>query len=78
MDNINKEAQEIVNKLTLVRDEFIKNKEELSVSIRKDIVCANLKDLLKNNTDYNSLKNGIEKYIQQLLDIKGVENKDEG
>ena len=78
MDNINKEAQEIVNKLTLVRDEFIKNKEELSVSIRKDIVCANLKDLLKNNTDYNSLKNGIEKYIQQLLDIKRVENKDEG
>lgn len=78
MDNINKEAQEIVNKLTLVRDEFIKNKEELSVSIRKDIVCANLKDLLKNNTDYNSLKNDIEKYIQQLLDIKRVENKDEG
>ena len=55
MDDINKEAQEMVNKLTVVRDEFIKNKQELAVSVRKDVVCANLKDCLNNCNTYEEL-----------------------
>lgn len=77
MDNINQEAQEMVNKLTIIRDEFIKNKEELSVSVRKDIICANLKDLLKNNRDYDSLKLGLENFIAELLNFKKEKDKDE-
>lgn len=77
MDNINQEAQEMVNKLTIIRDEFIKNKEELSVSVRKDIICANLKDLLKNNRDYDSLKLGLENFITELLNFKKEKDKDE-
>lgn len=77
MDNINQEAQEMVNKLTIIRDEFIKNKEELSVSVRKDIICANLKDLLKNNKDYDSLKLGLENFITELLNFKKEKDKDE-
>ncbi len=77
MDNINQEAQEMVNKLTIIRDEFIKNKEELSVSVRKDIICANLKDLLKNNRDYDSLKLGLDNFITELLNFKKEKDKDE-
>lgn len=77
MDNLNQEAQEMVNKLTIIRDEFIKNKEELSVSVRKDIICANLKDLLKNNKDYDSLKLGLENFITELLNFKKEKDKDE-
>lgn len=76
MDDIGKEAQEMVNKLTVVRDEFIKNKQELTVSVRKDVVCANLKDCLNNCNTYEELTEQLQKFIDNLMSI-GDDNKDE-
>lgn len=76
MDDISKEAQEMVNKLTVVRDEFIKNKQELDVSVRKDVVCANLKDCLNNCNTYEELTEQLQKFIDNLMSI-GDDNKDE-
>lgn len=76
MDDISKEAQEMVNKLTVVRDEFIKNKQELTVSVRKDVVCANLKDCLNNCNTYEELTEQLQKFIDNLMSI-GDDNKDE-
>lgn len=77
MNNINKEAEDLVNKLTLIRNEFIKNKNELLVSVRKDVVCANLKDILQNSNNYEDLKNKLENYIQQLMNIEKTDNENE-
>lgn len=76
MDDIGKEAQEMVNKLTVVRNEFIKNRQELAVSIRKDIVCANLKDFLNNCNTYEELTEQLQKFIDNLMSI-GDDNKNE-
>lgn len=76
MDDISKEAQEMVNKLTVVRDEFIKNKQELTVSVRKDVVCANLKDCLNNCNTYEELTEQLQKFIDNLMSV-GDDNKDE-
>lgn len=76
MDDISKEAQEMVNKLTVVRDEFIKNKQELAVSVRKDVVCTNLKDFLNNCNTYEELTEQLQKFIDNLMSI-GDDNKNE-
>ena len=59
----------MVEGLTAVRDEFIKNKEELKYSIRKDVVAVQLRSILEECEDYNTLKLQIEKLIAELLAI---------
>lgn len=76
MNNITEQEKEIVNKLNLVKEEFIKNKQELKLSVRKDVIITELKDLLVNNSDFYSLKNGIEELISQL-EIWNKEDADE-
>lgn len=68
--DINKESIELINKLTLVKDEFIKNRTELAVSIRKDVVIATLKDMLQNCTEYDTLKKSIQNFIEELKIIE--------
>ena len=67
--DIIEEGNKLVHQLTVVRDQFVKNEELLRFSIRKDAVAAELKDILKNHKDYDSLKNSIESLISELLKI---------
>lgn len=64
-------AEKVIEQLTAVKEEFIKDKEELAVSIRRDVVKAELQDMLVSNADYSSLKNALEDYIRNLLVIEG-------
>ena len=67
---MNKEVEnlgkKLVEELEVVRDDYIKMKEERSFLIRKDIVAAELKDLL-HNTD--NLEQSLSDYIENLLKI---------
>lgn len=67
---MNKEVENLgkrlVEELEVVRDDYIKMKEERSFLIRKDIVAAELKDLL-HNTD--NLEQSLSDYIENLLKI---------
>ena len=67
--DIIEEGNKLVHQLTMVRDQFVKNEELLRFSIRKDVIVAQLKDILKNHKDYDSLKNSIESLISELLEI---------
>lgn len=67
--DIIEEGNKLVHQLTVVRDQFVKNEELLRFSIRKDAVATQLKDILKNHKDYDSLKNSIESLISDLLKI---------
>lgn len=57
----------IIEKLLLVKDEYIKTKDELALSIRKDVVKVELKDILISNATYPELKSAIENYIEKLI-----------
>lgn len=62
----NNNLEMLVQGLTIIKDEFIRNKEELKVSRRKDVVAVELKSILDNNSDFNSLKTAIQEYIDDL------------
>lgn len=70
-DKLKEQAQKVVDQLMLVKSEFIKNKEELAVSVRKDVVVAELRQLLASNKDYTSLSNELKAYIDNLIQIGG-------
>lgn len=67
---MNKEVENLgkrlVEELEVVRDDYIKMKEERPFLIRKDIVAVELKDLL-HNTD--NLEQSLSNYIENLLKI---------
>ena len=64
--NIEEQAQKLIERLTVVKDEFIRNKDELLVSVRKDVVASELKDIISKNTDYQSLAQALEIYISNM------------
>lgn len=64
--NIEEQAQKLIERLTVVKDEFIRNKDELLVSVRKDVVASELKDIISKNTDYQSLTQALEIYISNM------------
>ena len=66
MEDLKKQEEDLVNKLLLIRDDYKQTKEQLALSIRKDILLAELKDMLMENHDFYSLKNAIEDYICNL------------
>lgn len=74
-DNLKKLEEDVVNKLIAVRDDYKATKEELAISIRKDILLAEFKDMLMENHDFYSLKNAIEDYIQKLEEDLNGRNK---
>lgn len=65
-ENLKKLESDIVDKLISIRDDYKKTKEELFISLRKDVLLVELKDMLMENHDFYSLKNAIEDYIQKL------------
>lgn len=66
MDNLKNQEQKLVENLLLVKEDYIKTKEVLAISIRKDVLLVELKDMLNMNTDFYSLKTALEDYIEKL------------
>ena len=62
------EGNKLVEKLTIVRDEYIKAMRNQEFSIRRDLIAAELRDMLVDHRDYESLTEAILKYIEKLLD----------
>lgn len=77
LNNFDELTNKFVNDLTLVKEEFIKDKQELAVSIRKDVVAVQLKELLDSNTDYYNLKSALEMYIQTLYKLNKEESNED-
>ena len=78
MDNneIQKQEQKLIENLLLVKEDYIKCKDLLAVSIRKDLLLIELKDMLINNVDFFSLKAALEEYIEKIEgEINGRNNK---
>lgn len=67
--DIIEQGNKLVHQLTVVRDQYLKNEELLRFSIRKDVVAAQLKDIIKKNKDYESLKQSVESLITDLLKL---------
>ena len=67
MDNTLKEQeQKLIENLLIVKEDYQKTKEQLALSIRKDVLLVELKDIIIQNKDYESLKNSLEYYIKNL------------
>ena len=70
--NLKEQEQKLIDQLTIVKNAFIKNQQDLKFSIRKDIVAAQLRDLLENNPNFYELKSALETYIDKLLKIDNI------
>lgn len=66
-ESLKRQAEKVINQLMEVKEEFVKNKEELAISIRRDVVKVELRAILEENSDFYSLKNALETYINNLL-----------
>ena len=65
-EELNRLEKNIIERLNEVKDIMDSQRDELSVSIRKDVVAVQLKDILDNNVDIYSLRNALEEYIKDL------------
>lgn len=65
-EELNRLEKNLIERLNEVKDIMDGQRDELSVSIRKDIVAVQLKDILDNNVDIYSLRNALEEYIKDL------------
>ena len=70
--DLKEQEQKLIDQLTIIKNAFIKNQQDLKFSIRKDIVVAQLKDLLENNPNFYELKSALETYIDNLLKIDNI------
>ena len=68
MEDLKKQEEDLVNKLLLIRDDYKQTKEQLALSIRKDVLLVELKDLLDNESTYYGLKKALKDYIKKLED----------
>lgn len=59
----------MVDGLSAVKTEFFRMKDELSVSIRKDVVATELKVIIQDSDNYESLKQNLNNYIAKLYQI---------
>lgn len=69
-NDIQKLEKDLVNQLTFIKEEFKKYEVEKAISIRRDVVVVELKDILLNNADFYSLKDALEVYIEKLKPFK--------
>ena len=58
--------EEVLNRALQIKDEYIKMKDTLAVSMRKDVIIAELKDILSEHTNFYGLKNALEEYIHRI------------
>lgn len=78
--NLHELEENLVKKLNEVKVIMDKQRDELAVSIRRDVVAVQLKEMLEDNSSYYSLKNAIEDYIKTLYDnieVVKEDNEDE-
>lgn len=68
-NNLQAQEDELIKQLNIVKQGFIKNNEQLKYSIRKDVIAAQLKDLLESNSTFYELKHALENLIDDLLKI---------
>lgn len=67
----------LVNKLNEVKYIMDSQRDALAVSIRRDVVAVQLKDLLEENTSFYSLKSALEDYIKDLYsNVEVIEEED--
>ena len=66
---------QLVNSLKNFRQAYINMSNELKVSIRRDVVAVELKDILTNNSDNYSLRASLESYIQNLYKLSDKEDE---
>ena len=78
---LDKQSQQLINGLSIVKEKFIENSEQLKVSVRKDIVIAELQDILDSNADIFSLREAIKetinKYKREIKNTMEEDNKDD-
>lgn len=68
----------LVNRLLEVKEVMNKQRDDLEVSIRKDVLAVELKDLLDSHSSFYSLKNALEEYIKNLYkNIEVVDKESE-
>ena len=65
MENEN-QLNNLVEKLNLVKTDYVKTKQELAVSIRRDVVALELKNILNSRTDLE-LREALNNYIENLF-----------
>lgn len=66
---------QLVNSLKNFRQAYINMSNELKVSIRRDVVAVELKDILTNNPDNYSLRASLESYILNLYKLSDKEDE---
>lgn len=76
--NLEEQGQKLIEQLSVVRNAFIDTQKELAFSIRKDVVAAELRDMLDNNPNFYELKTALESYIDNLLKIENMGYVNEG
>lgn len=69
-NNLQKLESDLISQLTYIKEEFKKYEVEKAMSIRRDVVVIELKDILQNNADFYSLKDALEVYIEKLKPFK--------
>lgn len=67
MENEN-QLNNLVEKLNLVKADYVKTKQELAVSIRRDVVALELKNILNSHTDLE-LRKALNNYIENLFKV---------
>lgn len=70
-EGIEEQAQKLIESLNFVKQDYIKTKDALAVSIRKDIVAAELKDMMSKYTDYETLVGALKVYVENMYKFKG-------
>lgn len=75
---ISKLEEMLVSKLNEVKDIMNSQRDTLAVSIRRDVVAIQLKDIMTEHVSYYALKNALEEYIKDLYSIVEEGNEDEG
>lgn len=75
---ISKLEEMLVSKLNEVKDIMNNQRDTLAVSVRRDVVAIQLKDIMTEHVSYYALKNALEEYIKDLYSIVEEGNEDEG
>lgn len=58
-----------VRQLSMLKERYLQLIEESKVSIRKDVVASELKDILVSNSDGFQLRAALEEYIESLYKV---------
>lgn len=73
---LSKLEEMLVSKLNEVKDIMDSQRDTLAVSIRRDVVAVQLKDMLEENTSFYSLKSALEDYIKDLYSTVEIKEED--